>query len=126
MGRVRMIYLMTLTARDVMTNEEAKTVTTEGFEILCMWSRNIAMLPLEDWRDAMRKAETLVPIMNPTLCRLFGDKAKILNEILDAAIKLKVVVMKHQAAIGGHNDTFGHEGIAGREPNDSNQCGEVM
>lgn len=89
-----------------MSDEEAKQTMKEGFEILCLWSRNIAMLPLEDWREALRKAESVAVIVDPTLMRDYiqSDKPVILKEVLDAAIKLKAVVVKHQATISQIKD----------------------
>lgn len=70
----------------------------EGFEILCMWSRNIAMLPLEDWDKAFERAESVAGIIDPTLFReyLYSDKDKVIREIIRAAIPLKAAVMKAQ------------------------------
>ena len=88
-----------------MGDEQTVSALIEGYETMCLWSRNIAMLPLEDWRQALDRAETLGPIMDPTLYReyLYSDKAKALREILDACIKLKAVVMKYQPLDGKDN-----------------------
>ena len=84
-----------------MTSEEVELVTMHGFEMLCLWSRMISMLPLEDWLNALNKAETIAPITDPTLYGeyLYSEKAKILKEIMEAAIPLKRVVMKHQPSV---------------------------
>jgi len=79
---------------------ELETLTA-GFELLSTWSRNIAMLPLEDWDRALERAETVGPILDPTLFReyLYSDKAKILRRLIAAAIPLKRVVLDAQPTV---------------------------
>ncbi len=89
-----------------MTNDNAYKNTTaelfaEGLEILCNNARIISMLPLEDWRAAFDRAETLGPVIDPTLYRdyLSTGRGEIIKDVLDAAIVLKRAVLKHQTAI---------------------------
>ena len=81
-----------------MNDAEAKQTMQQGFEILCLWSRSIAMLPLEDWWNALERAESVGPILDPTLYReyLYSEKAKIIKKLIEAAIPLKSVVLQAQ------------------------------
>lgn len=84
-----------------MSNKELEATMTEGFDLLCNYSRIIAMLPLEDWRTAFNRAETIAPIIDPTLYReyLYSPKPEIIKDIIEAAIVLKRAVMKHQSTL---------------------------
>lgn len=84
-----------------MKNEDATKTTVEGFELLCTQARLIAMFPLEEWREAFNRAETVAPILDPTTYReyLYSKKPEIIKDIIDAAIVLKRAVMKHQPTI---------------------------
>jgi hypothetical protein len=84
-----------------MTDKEAAAVTQQGFEILCMWSRNIAMLPLEDWLEALNRAETIAPIIDPTLYIHYQQSAKahIIKKLIELAIPLKQHVIASQDKI---------------------------
>jgi hypothetical protein len=75
--------------------------TAGGFEILCLWARNIAMLPLEDWDRTFEKAESIGHIVDPTLYRsyIYSDKAKVIRKLIRAAIPLKQAVMEAQAVV---------------------------
>lgn len=80
------------------TDAEIIETMKEGFEILCTWSRNIAMLPLEDWDAAFERSESVGHILDPTLYRdyLYSDKAKTIRAIIKAAIPLKQEILKAQ------------------------------
>ena len=80
---------------------EALDVLQAGYQMLLTWSRNIAMLPLEEWQSQLDRAETLGPILDPTLYRkyLYSDKPDILKSILSAAIPLKHAVLSAQPKI---------------------------
>lgn len=79
----------------------ASELTREGFEILCLWSRNIAMLPLEDWKAAFVNANTTAPILDPTLYRdfIYSEKAQFLVKLIDAALPLKKLVLEAQPLV---------------------------
>ena len=79
------------------THEEMKF----GFETLAAWSQNIALLPLEEWQAGFDRAETIAPILDPTLYReyLHSEKAAILRRLIAAALPLKRVVLESQAAV---------------------------
>jgi len=69
--------------------------------MLCHWSKLIALLPLEEWQEALNRAETIAVIRDPTLFMqyLHSDKPKILKSIIEAAIPLKEAVLKAQTEI---------------------------
>lgn len=46
-----------------MTDKEKAQHT---LDLLCMWSRNIAMLPVEEVRESIEHAEIVGPYMDPT------------------------------------------------------------
>lgn len=81
-----------------MSDRESIQALTEGFELMLNYSRIIAMLPLEDWRNALSRAETLGPVLDPTLYReyIYSRKPDVLKKILDAAIVLKRAVVSVQ------------------------------
>lgn len=85
-----------------MDNAEASQVTAQGFEILCLWSRNIAMLPLEDWLTTLNRAESIGPIIDPTAYLEYRDdpRSEVFKELLEKAVALKAVVMKAQTTLG--------------------------
>jgi hypothetical protein len=73
----------------------------EGFGELLTWARIIAMLPLEEWLNLLNRAESIGPIVDPTLFReyIYSDKPKILKSIIEAAIPLKRAVLAAQPAV---------------------------
>jgi hypothetical protein len=84
-----------------MTEEETMATLTEGFEFVCQQARLIAMMPIEDWLRALDRAETLGPVVDPTLYReyIYSKKPEILKKVLLAALALKRVVLEAQPAI---------------------------
>ena len=76
-------------------------LTKEGFEILCLWSRNIAMLPLEEWDASFERAESVGAILDPTLFRkyLYSEKAALIRKLIQAAIPLKQLILEAQPLV---------------------------
>ena len=72
-----------------------------GFDLLVGQSKIIAMLPLEDWLRAFERAETVAPIVDPTLYRdyLYDPecKGKKIKSLIVAAIPLKQAILKIQS-----------------------------
>lgn len=81
-----------------MSDKEIKETMQEGFGILQMLARNIAMLPLEDWDAAFDKAEAVGAILDPTLYRnyLYSKQAPVIRKLIKAAMTLKAVVVEAQ------------------------------
>jgi hypothetical protein len=79
-------------------NTEKLQITQEGFETLCLWARNIALLPLEEWDEALEKAESIGYIINPTLYRefIYSKKALFIRRLIKAAIPLKKLILEAQ------------------------------
>jgi hypothetical protein len=73
----------------------------ERFTLLSLWSRNIAMLPLEEMLESLNLAESLCPVLDPTLYReyVYSDKAQLVKKLLEAALPLKRVVLQAQPII---------------------------
>jgi hypothetical protein len=72
-----------------------------GYELLCNYSRMIAMLPIDQWIDDLEHVETVAPFIDPTLYLeyLYSDKGKVLKKILHAALNLKRVVEEVQPTV---------------------------
>jgi hypothetical protein len=72
-----------------------------GYELVCNYSRMIAMLPIDKWIEQLEHAESLGPILDPTLYLeyLYSDKGKVLKKILHAALELKRVVEEAQPLV---------------------------
>lgn len=84
-----------------MEDAEEAQLLSEGFDLLFLWCRNIALLPVEDWIKAFEKAESLVPIIHSTLYQkyVFSEKAKFLKELISTALSVKEIVLKMQPLI---------------------------
>jgi hypothetical protein len=84
-----------------MTDTEASRVTAEGFEFLCSQCAVIALLPLEDWLAALNRAESVAPVINPTLYRdyEYSNKAQFIKKLIGAAIPVKRLVIEMQGKI---------------------------
>lgn len=84
-----------------MSDTEIQDVTQAGFEMLCMWARNIALLPLEEWQTAFDQCDAIAPLLDPTLYResLYSVKVKAIRELIEVALPLKRAVLKWQAEI---------------------------
>ncbi len=83
---------------EILSDEEAVIALKAGYEMLAVWSRNIAMLPLEEWLVQLNRAESLGAVLDPTLFNkyLHSDKAKTIKSLITAAIPLKKIVMEAQ------------------------------
>ncbi len=81
-----------------MNDDEAVDATRAGWDLLAMYARNIAILPLEDWLQAMDRAETVAPMIDPTLyIRAHRSMAEV-RKMIEAAMPLKRFVLKMQPA----------------------------
>ena len=61
----------------------------------------LALMPIEEWLEALSKAETLGPVLDPTLYRayLYSGKGEIIKDVLEAALIFKRAIVKAQAKI---------------------------
>lgn len=88
-----------------MIDEQAVSETQQGWDLLISQARIIAMLPLEDWLTAFERAETLAPILDPTLYRDYiydkEKKGEAIKEIIRAALPLKTAILKLQERYRG-------------------------
>jgi hypothetical protein len=80
------------------STQAEQAALAEGFELLCSQARLIAMFPLEEWRDALTRAETIGAVIDPTLYReyLASKKPEVLKSIIEAALVLKRAVIAAQ------------------------------
>ncbi len=79
-------------------NEDAIQSMHDGWDLLIGQANIIAMLPLEDWLAAFERAETLGPILDPTLYRQYiydpEKKGEVIKDIINAALPLKHAILK--------------------------------
>ena len=70
----------------------------EGWNLLFTYAKVIAMLPIEEWQRALAHAESVAPIIDPTLFReyLYSKKPEIIKKVMDAALQLKIAVLSVQ------------------------------
>lgn len=72
----------------------------DGWSLLIGQARIIAMLPLERWLEQFEKAETLGPILDPTLYRDYiydpEERGELLKGLIRAAIPLKREILNIQ------------------------------
>ena len=66
------------------------------------------LLPLAEWLRAINRAETVGPILDPTLYReyLNSPKSVAIKELIEAAIPLKAVVDKWRGKIAADEEAF--------------------
>lgn len=74
-----------------MSDDEAIRTLTEGWDLLMNYSRLIALLPIDDWLEALEKAETVAPFVDPTMYRsyLYSGKSDVIKKIMRSALELK-------------------------------------
>lgn len=87
-----------------MSDKEALTATQDGWTILIQQAKVIALLPLEEWLSAFERAETLAPILDPTLYRDYiydrDNRGELLKDLIRAALPLKREILKLQDRFG--------------------------
>lgn len=81
----------------------------EGFEFVMRQGAMLALLPIEEWLAAFDRADAIAPILDPTLYReyLYSGKAKILLEVLNAALVFKQAIVQAQEQVKAHPEKFG-------------------
>lgn len=82
------------------SDNKAIETMQEGWTLLISQAKIIAMLPLEEWLEAFARAETLGPILDPTLYRGYiydkDNKSELIQDLIRAAIPLKREILKLQ------------------------------
>jgi hypothetical protein len=73
----------------------------EGFGIICQQAKVISLFPIEEWLGALDIAESIAPILDPTLYRryIYSEKPDVLKKILRAALALKIAMAEAQPAV---------------------------
>lgn len=84
--------------KEPMTNQESVRETQEGWAFVMQQGALLALMPIEDWLTAFERAETLGPILDPTLYRnyLYSSKGDVIKEVLAAAMVFKRAILKAQ------------------------------
>ena len=72
----------------------------DGWTLLISQAKIIALLPLEEWLESFSRAETLAPILDPTLYRDYiydpDQKGELIKDLIRAAVPLKRELLKLQ------------------------------
>lgn len=70
----------------------------DGFTLLIIQGKMIALMPLEQWLEDFERADTTGPILNPTLYRdyIYSGRDVMIKEVLRGAIQLKSAILKAQ------------------------------
>lgn len=78
-------------------NEKVKLLIA-GYELVLNYSRMIAMFPIDEWLQGLEHAETVTPIIDPTLYReyIYSKKGEILKKVLRSALELKRTIEEIQ------------------------------
>jgi len=81
-----------------MSDAEAIRTIIEGWEFVLSQTRLIAMMPIEEWLEALEKGESIASIIDPTLYRqyIYSKNPEILKKVLRAALELKRTVLEVQ------------------------------
>jgi len=73
----------------------------DGWDLLISQAKIIALLPLEEWLEQFERAESLAPILDPTLYRDYiydpEEKGGLLKDLIRSAVPLKREILKLQA-----------------------------
>lgn len=81
-----------------MTDSEKIATLQLGWDLMMNYARAIAHLPIDEWLDALNKAEDVAPFIDPTLYRdyIYSHKGDVLKKIMRAALELKRTVEEVQ------------------------------
>ena len=81
-----------------MDDQEAIETLMAGFDVVCQNARMIAMMPIEDWLEALEKGEAIAPFVDPSLYLryVYSKKPEALKKVLRAALDLKRAVQSIQ------------------------------
>jgi hypothetical protein len=84
-----------------MTKEEAILTTQEGWSFVMRQGAMLALMPIEDWIEAFEHADSIAPILDPTLYRegIYSGKPKLIREVLEAALAFKRAILRAQEQV---------------------------
>lgn len=73
----------------------------EEWTIIFQQGAMLAMFPIEEWLEQLDRADTIVPILDPTLYRdyIYSGKGEIVKDVLRAALTFKRAIMKAQQQV---------------------------
>lgn len=86
---------------DSMTDQEAIALTQNGWTIVFQQGAILALLPIEEWLKAFTRAESIGPILDPTLYRsyTYSGKGEVIKDVLEAALVFKQAIIKAQTQV---------------------------
>lgn len=86
---------------ETMSDEEAVEITTTGWSFVFQQGAMIALMPIEEWLEALDRADTVAPIIDPTKYReyLYSGKGPIIKSVLSAALVFKQAILKAQKEV---------------------------
>lgn len=84
-----------------MTDQEAINVMTDGWSFVMQQGAMLALMPIEDWIEALDNANTLAPVLDPTLYlkSVYSDKPRLIREVLEGAMVFKRAILKVQKEV---------------------------
>jgi hypothetical protein len=83
------------------TDQEAINVMTDGWSFVMQQGAMLALMPIEDWIEALDNANTLAPVLDPTLYlkSVYSDKPRLIREVLEGAMVFKRAILKVQKEV---------------------------
>lgn len=87
-----------------LSDSETLDLTRQGWDFVFRQGAMIALMPIEDWLTALDRAETVGPILDPTLYRdyLQSGKGEVIKDVLHAALAFKRVIVAAQEKVKSH------------------------
>lgn len=81
--------------------DEKTDLFKQHMELIIQQGALLAQLPLEDMLAKLNTAETLAPMLDPTLYHnyLYSGRDKVTKDLLQAAIHFKAVIVKLQEQV---------------------------
>jgi hypothetical protein len=88
----------------------------DGLNFILSQGALFTLFPIEDWLDGLRRADTIAPILDPTLYRdyLYSGKGELITDLLTAALAFKRAILKAQEQVKA-NPALGEPHPAYRE-----------
>jgi hypothetical protein len=75
--------------------------TMQGWDLVFQQGVLLSHLPIEEWLAAFGKAESIAPILDPTLYRnyIYSGKGEVIKDVLNAALTFKNAILKAQKQV---------------------------
>jgi len=82
-------------------DSEAIAAMQDGWTFVFQQGAMLALMPMEDWLKAFDRADSIAPILDPTLYRdyLYSGKGELIRDVLSAALTFKRAILEAQAEV---------------------------